>query len=679
MTADADRIAQLRRDIERHNRLYYGEAAPEISDAEYDRLYRELVDLEAGHPELADPNSPTQRVGSAPLDGFKSVPHDVPMLSIDNTYSAEEVREFDGRARRWLETDGPIRYVVEPKIDGVAVSLRYEQGRLALGLTRYDRDNGYDITPNIRTIRNVPLVLHGDTPPAVLVVRGEVYLSRSQFERINAERDAEGEPLFANPRNATAGSLKLLDSAKVALRRLRFFAYSVALVEGEGKPASHSQGLDLLRRWGLPVNPDITVCDGIEAVIAEFDGRLARRHELDYDIDGLVIKVDSLEQQDRLGRTSKSPRWCIAYKFAAEQAETVVAGIEVQVGKTGVLTPVANLEPVHLAGTVVSRASLHNFDEVRRKDIRPGDVVVVEKAGEIIPQVVRVRTDLRATRNDGPLEEVALPERCPVCHGPAVRDPEGVYIRCVNPTCPAQLKERVRYFAARDQMDIEGVGAALVEQLVDKHLVTSPADLYKLTAEQLAELDRMGEKSAESLVRAIEASKTRSLDRVIGALNIRHVGRHVASVLAGEFGSMENLIAAASGADTERLEEVEEVGPVVAQSIRDFFAGEAGRGLVEALRAAGVRMENEPARGDTGAKPLSGKTVVVTGALKRFSRGEIELLIRSLGGRAASSVSKKTDFVVAGDNAGSKLDKARKLGVQVISEEEFLAMVGADQ
>ncbi|MBN2584582.1 MAG: NAD-dependent DNA ligase LigA [Planctomycetes bacterium] len=672
IAADKDRILKLRRELERHNRLYYVENMPEISDAEYDRLYRELADLEAKHPELFDPNSPTQRVGGQPLEEFESVTHEVPMLSIDNTYSPEEVREFDARVRRLLETDEPVEYVVEPKIDGVAVSLRYEAGRLVRGLTRGDGRTGDDVTANIRTVRNVPLELSGGKPPAVLLARGEVYLSRSQFGRINAEREAEGLPLFANPRNATAGSLKLLDSRETARRKLRFFAYSIGLIEGGKPPASHGEGLDLLRRFGLPINPDTTVCRGVDAVVDEFERRLAGRHELDYEIDGLVIKVNSLKQQDLLGRTTKAPRWCIAYKFAAEQAETVLVSIEVQVGKTGILTPVANLEPVQLAGTTVSRASLHNFDEIERKDIREGDVVVVEKAGEIIPQVVEVRTE----RRKGRPRRFRIPEQCPVCEGAAVRDPEGVYVRCVNPTCPAQLKERIRYFAARDQMDIEGLGVALVDQLVDKKLVTSPADLYRLTAAQWADLERMGEKSAENLVRAIEASKGRSLARVIAAMNIRNVGGHVAEVLADEFRSMEDLISAA--AESERLETVHEIGPVVARSIHDFFAGDAGRKLVQDLRAAGVRMEAE-ARTDRGNLPLGGKTLVVTGTLERFSRSEIESLIKSLGGRAAGSVSKKTDFLVAGENAGSKLDKAQKLGVQVLSEREFLRLIGQDE
>ncbi|NIA20886.1 MAG: NAD-dependent DNA ligase LigA [Anaerolineaceae bacterium] len=667
--SEKGRILQLRRELARHDRLYYVENTPEISDAEYDRLYRELADLEARHPELADPNSPTQRVGGAPLEEFENVAHEVPMLSIDNTYSPEEVREFDARVHRLLGQEATVQYVVEPKIDGVAISLRYDHGRLVRGVTRGDGRSGDDVTANVRTVRDIPLTLQGNETPAALLVRGEVYLPLSQFRKINAAREADGQPLFANPRNATAGSLKLLDSRTTAKRGLRFFAYSMAPVEGTESPASHKEALDLLARCGLPVNPNITLCDNIEEVIREFDRRLQQRHELDYEIDGLVIKVNRLDQQERLGRTSKAPRWCIAYKFAAEQAETKLLSIEVQVGKTGTLTPVANLEPVQLAGTTVSRASLHNFDELERKGVREGDTVVVEKAGEIIPQVVEVRKDLR----QGRVRKFPLPRKCPACGGKAVRDPEGVYIRCINPTCPAQLKERTKYFAGRDQMDIEGLGAAIVDQLVEKGLVSSPADLYKITVDQLAALERMGKKSSENLVRAIEQSKTRSLSRVIAALNIRNVGGHVADVLAGEFGSMEAL--AGATAEAERLENISEIGPIVARNIRDFFASPSGRTLVSELKSAGVNMKARPRRqGDR--QLLSGKTLVVTGRLEKFSRKEAESMIKSLGGRAAGSVSSRTDYLVAGQDAGGKLAKARSLGVKVLSESEFLELIG---
>ena len=669
---DAQRILQLRRQLERHNRRYYVENRPEISDHEYDRLYRELVDLEARHPELADPDSPTQRVGGTPLEGFETVEHEVPMMSIDNTYSPEEVRAFGDRLRRQLGEDTPVAFVVEPKIDGVAISLRYERGRLVRGVTRGDGRRGDNVTHNIRTIRDVPLRLAGDAPPKTLVVRGEVYLRRSALDRINREREAEELPPLANPRNAAAGSLKQLDPQVTARRGLRFFAYAIALAEGIDEPTTHSAGLDLLRRLGLPVNPAIDVLETLDEVVATFDRRQEERENLDYDIDGLVIKVNALDQQRRLGQTSKAPRWCIAYKFAAEQAETVLRKVTLQVGKTGTITPVAELEPVQLAGTTVSRASLHNFDEVRRKDIRVGDTVVVEKAGEIIPQVVSVRTDHRKKG----ARRIKPPAVCPACGGDAVRDPEGVTVRCVNPACPAQRKERIKYFAGRGQMDIEGLGSALVDQLVDRGLVTGPVDLYGLTAEQLAGLERMGETSSENLVRAIRGSRTQSLARVLSAMNIRHVGGHVAEVLAREFGTMDALIEAA--ADTEQLEAVNDVGPIVARSLHNFFVSDSGRTLVEGLRAAGVTMKSVEPPADGGEKILAGKTLVVTGTLEHFGRREIQDLIKRLGGRVSSSVSRKTDTLVAGKDAGRKLEKAHRLGVTVLSEAEFLKQIGRD-
>jgi len=671
--SDKDRILELRREIARHDRLYYVQNQPEITDREYDRLYHELVALEGKHPELHDPASPTQRVGGEPIDVFRTAAHEVPMMSIDNTYSPDEVREFESRLRRLLPECEAVQYVVEPKIDGVAISLRYEGGRLVRGVTRGDGRRGDDVTHNIRTIRDVPLRLGADGPPPdVLLVRGEVYLPKSHFTRINEQREADGLPLFANPRNAAAGSLKQLDPRITARRGLRFFAYSIGLIEGAVPPATQWDVLGLLKRLGLPVNPAIALFDSLDDVIASFDRRQADRHEPDYEIDGLVIKVNALDQQARLGATSKAPRWCIAYKFAAEQAETRLLDVKHQVGKTGTITPVAVLEPVQLAGTTVSRASLHNFDEVERKDVRVGDVVVIEKAGEIIPQVVEVRKDLRRGRP----RKIKPPKTCPECDGAAVRDPEGVYVRCINPACPAQRKERLRYFAGRDQMDIEGLGAALVDQLVDKGLVESPVDLYGLTVDDLAGLERMGRKSSENLIRAVEASKGRGLARVIAALGIRHVGGHVADCLAAEFGSMDALMAAAE--DAERLEAVSEIGPVVARSISDFFGSTTGRALVEGLKAAGVAMTDDRPRA-AAEQHLKGKTLVVTGTLEGFSRQEIASLIRDLGGRAAGSVSKKTSYVVAGDNPGSKLDKARKLGVTVLTEREFLKLIGHKQ
>jgi len=667
--SDKNRIRELRREIARHDRLYYIDSQPEISDRQYDRLYHELIELERKHPELHDPASPTQRVGGEPIDVFRTAAHEVPMMSIDNTYSPDEVREFEARLHRLLSEDETVAYVVEPKIDGVAISLGYENGRLVRGVTRGDGRRGDDVTHNVRTIRDVPLQLAADTPPEVLLVRGEVYLPKSQFARINQERETEGLPPFANPRNAAAGSLKQLAPRITARRGLRFFAYAVGLVEGADRPATQWDTLSLLRKLGLPVNPDVALFERLEDVIASFGARQEKRHRLDYDIDGLVIKVNALAQQARLGATSKAPRWCIAYKFAAEQAETRLLEVRHQVGKTGTITPVAVLEPVQLAGTTVSRASLHNFDEVERKDVRAGDVVLIEKAGEIIPQVVEVRKDLRRGRP----RKTKPPKTCPECGGAAVRDPEGVYVRCINPACPAQRKERLRYFAARSQMDIEGLGAALVDRLVDKGLVESPVDLYGLSVDDLAGLERMGDKSSENLVRAIEASKGRSLARVIAALNIRHVGAHVADCLAAEFGGMDALMAAAE--DTERLEAVNEIGPIVARSITDFFRSNSGRAMVEGLKAGGVTMKADRPTA-AAEQPLKGKTLVVTGTLAKLSRQEVESLIRQLGGRAAGSVSKKTSYVVAGDNAGSKLDKARKLGVAVLTEQEFLELIG---
>jgi len=667
-----ERILRLREELEHHNRLYYVEAAPEISDQEYDRLYRELVDLEAAHPELADPDSPTQRVGGAALDEFKSVAHELPMLSIDNTYSPDEVREFDARVRKLLP-DENIQYVVEPKIDGLSMSLRYESGRLVRGLTRGDGQTGDDVTANIRPLHDVPLKLHGKSFPDAVLIRGEVYLPISTFEKLNAAREKEGLQLFANPRNAAAGSLKLLDPKESAKRGLRFFAYALAL--WKDRPDTHRACLDQLKSWGLPQAAGIEVYDDIDKLIESIDQRRQKQAKLDFATDGLVIKVNSLAQQERLGATSKAPRWCIAYKFAAERAETRLLKISVQVGKTGTLTPVANLEPVQLAGTTVARASLHNFDELARKDIREGDLVVVEKAGEIIPQVVEVRKDSR----HGHHGEFPVPKKCPECHADAVRDPEGVYVRCLNPACPAQLKERLRYFAGRDQMDIEGLGESLVNQLVDAGLVHSPVDLYSLTAESLAKaktegkLERIGETSTNNLIKAIADSKSRSFDRVLAAINIRHVGGHIAELLAEAFGSIDALIAAS--ADPTQIEAVPGIGEVIALSVRDFFASPAGIKLIDGLRKAGVRLE-VPAHQKKEPQLLAGKTLVVTGTLPNFSRSDIESLIKSLGGHAAGSVSKKTDYVVAGEEAGSKLDKARQLGVKVLSETEFLKLIG---
>ena len=659
-------ILKLRRELEHHNYLYFVKNAPQITDQQYDRLMRELIELETAHPELITPNSPSQRVGGEPLAAFKTVPHAVPMLSIDNTYSADELRQFHERVRKALGSTA-IRYVVEPKIDGVATSLRYEQGQFVRGATRGDGSRGDDVTTNLRTIRAIPLQLRqaSKVQPQVLEVRGEVFLDRREFDRLNKERSQADEPLFANPRNAAAGSLKLLDSKQTAQRRLRFFAYALGEVVMDNPPDSQRQALDMLAELGFPVNEQISTAASIDEVIELCDKWKHKREKLDYEIDGLVIKVDSFAAQAELGATSKAPRWCISYKFPAEQAATKLLKIEVQVGKSGILTPVAHLEPVRLAGTTVSRASLHNFDEVARKDIRVGDTVIVEKAGEIIPQVVEVVLKKRPADT----KPFRPPKTCPSCKSDQVEQDEGgVYIRCVNPACPQQLCERLRYFAGRDQMDIEGLGPAIIDQLADHKLVREFADLYKLEAQQVAQLERMAEKSAHNLINAIQDSKTRSLARVLAALGIRHVGTHVAEVLAEAFGSIDKLAAAT----VEELQKIHEIGPIVAKSIYAFFHSVSGARMIAHLRKAGLDMKHISLGPAKGRGPLAGMTVVVTGALKNFSRQEIESYIKSKGGKASDSVSKKTDFVLLGEDPGSKADKAAQLGVRTVNEAEFL-------
>jgi len=667
------RIEELRRQIQHHDYLYYVQDAPEISDREYDRLFHELKQLEESHPQLITVDSPTQRVSGKPLEGFTQVRHAVPMLSIDNTYSAEEMRQFDQRVRKIIG-QASLKYAVELKIDGVAVSLRYESGRLVVGSTRGDGVTGDDITRNIRTINSIPLRLEMQKGaeslfaaakpalPEVLEVRGEVYMPTKEFLRINKERQETAEPLFANPRNATAGSLKLLDSRIVAKRKLRFLGYGIGQIIPP-LAQSHGQMLKILERLSLPVSPYTEIAEDIEQVISICDRWEGKRHNLDYQIDGMVIKVDSYAQQRQLGSTSRAPRWCIAYKFAAERAQTRIENIRVQVGKTGALTPVADLQPVQLAGTTVSRASLHNFDELARKDARIGDTVLVEKAGEIIPQVVEVLKEKRPSHS----KPFPLPKKCPECSGPVAKDEAGVYIRCSNPACPAQLVEHLRYFSGRGQMDIDGLGIAIIEQLVGKGLVKNFADLYRLKKEQLVQLERMGEKSADNLINAIEASKRRPLARVLAGLGILHVGSRAAEILADEFGSIEDILEA----DQERLEQIDEIGPVIAQSIYQFFHDKKTRHLVEDLRAVGVEMPGAVKKGPTQG-PIAGQTIVVTGGIEGFSREEIEQFIKEHGGKPTGSVSKKTDLVVYGENPGSKLTKAEQLAVKTMPAKDFL-------
>ncbi|HSW45833.1 MAG TPA: NAD-dependent DNA ligase LigA [Phycisphaerae bacterium] len=667
-------IQQLREEIGRHDRAYYVSARPIISDREYDKLFDELKHLEGQYPDLVTPDSPTQRIGGRPLQGFRQVAHAVPMMSIDNTYNEQELREFDARVARGLG-GRKYQYVTDPKVDGVAISLRYENGRLSLAATRGDGRTGDDITANARTIRAIPLRLQeggGDLfagkLPRVVEVRGEVYWPTNPFAAFNAEREARGEPTFANPRNATAGTLKQLDPRVVARRPLSFVAHGHGQVDPPGTD-SFFELFQQFKAWGIPVSPHMRRVRSIDEVIEQVHAWDEKRHKLDYATDGLVIKIDDLAQREMLGATSRAPRWVIAYKYEAERARTKLLSVRFQVGKLGTITPVANLDPVQLAGTTVKSASLHNFDQIERLGVQVGDMVYVEKAGEIIPQVVEVDTKARGKGT----KPIKPPSECPECGSPTERDEGGVFLRCVEPACPAQIKERLRYFCGRDQMDIEGVGTVLAEQLVDSGLVREFADLYRLAdrRDKLIDLERMGEKSADNLLAAIEESKQRPLSRVLAALNIQHVGVNTAALLAGHFGSMEAL----TEADAEALQEVEGIGPEVAQSIHSFFHRKAGRHTVDALRKVGANM-TEPKRGRTGPQPFAGKTIVVTGTLEHYGRKEIGDLIEQLGGKAAGSVSSKTDFVVVGADAGSKLAKARQLGVEVIDEEEFRRRAG---
>ena len=663
-----EEIARLRAEIRDHDRRYYVEAAPTISDLQYDRLVERLKQLEAAHPELVTPDSPTQRVGDRPVEGLRPVRHRVPMMSIDNTYSLAELQKYGERITSLLPGE-PIEWVVELKIDGVAVSLTYEDGLLVGGATRGDGKTGDDITHNVRTVQGVPLRLSGDNFPRLLEVRGEIYMTNSDLVRLNAQRQREGLEPFANTRNVTAGSIRLLDPRICAQRRLRFFGHGVGQSEGL-TATTHQEFLELLAQWGLPATPHYRCFDSFAKAVDYAQSLIERLHELDFEVDGLVLKVNRFDQRERLGATSKSPRWMIAYKFEKYEAVTRLNEIRVQVGKMGTITPVAELEPVELAGTTVSRASLHNADEIARKDVRVGDTVVVEKAGKIIPHIVRVEKHLRPPHTP----PFRFPTRCPVCRTPLEKDEGGVYIRCPNLSCPAQLRERLQYFASRSAMDIEGLGDKLVDQLVARGLVEEFADLYTLTEPQLLQLERMGKKSAQNLLAEIEASKTRGLARLLNGLSIRHVGARVATVLAQRFRSI-NAIFAAS---VEELSQIDEVGPVIAQSVFSFLHSDYGRRTLQRLAEVGVVQSHpEPAGEAAVSQVLAGQTVVVTGKLQHYTRDELHAIIERHGGRAASSVSKNTDYVVAGEKAGSKLAKAQQLGVAVLSEAEFLKLVSS--
>lgn len=654
------RASWLREELEKHNRLYYQEARPEISDKEYDKLLKELVDLEIKHPKLATPDSPTQRVGGAPIDGFVTIKHRLPMLSIDNTYSPDELKEFDKRVCKGLKNEKPT-YMVELKIDGVAISLVYENGVLTAGITRGDGEKGDDVTQNLKTVGGIPLKLNTKKPPALLEVRGEVYMTRANFARLNEQRAKEGLEKFANPRNSTAGSLKLLDPKLCAARKLSLFAYAIGATEGI-LVKSQTETLKLLHDFGFPVNPNAKKFDSIEEVIDYCESWNDKRHDLPYDTDGMVIKVNDLAQREKLGITTKSPRWVVAYKFAAEQALTRLLKIELQVGRQGTLTPVAHLDPVQLAGTTVARASLHNDDYLKTKDIRVGDMVVVEKAGEIIPYIVRSEPSLRT----GKEKPFVFPKVCPVCGANVEKDAKGAFYRCTGPDCVAQLKRKVRSYAARNAMDIENLGEEIIEQLVDTGLVKTIPDIYKLELNQLANLERMGEQSSRNLLDGIAASKSRGLARLLTGLGLRHVGENVADVLARKFGSMD----AFAKATEDELAAIEGIGPERATSIRGWFANKSNQDLVDCLKKAGIRM-NESTPTVAPSSALAGKSIVVTGTLVKYGREEIERKLRDLGAKASGSVSKKTDYLLAGEKAGSKLEKARELGVRIITEEEF--------
>jgi len=696
-----NRIEQLRSEIRRHDRLYYVLNQPEISDREYDRLFAELKSLEAEHPQFVTPQSPTQRVAGQPIDGFATVRHAVAMLSIDNTYNPDELRAFDERVAKGLDSRD-YDYVVELKIDGVAISLRYESGVLARAATRGDGRTGDDVTANVRTIKAVPLeLLTAPNVPDVLEVRGEVYMPKTAFAQLNTQRAQAAEPLFANPRNATAGSLKLLDARITATRNLAFFAYATGEVNAP-LADNHYQTLQRFKKLGLPVNPNIKKAKDIDEAINICLGWSDKKTKLDYQIDGMVIKVNSFSRQDILGATGRAPRWCISYKFPAARADTTVESIDVQVGKTGILTPVANLAPVQLAGTTVKRASLHNFDEVERLDVRPGDTVVIEKAGEIIPQVVEVKS-----KDSRPHDTSAYkpPTRCPACGEPVKKDK--IYIRCAGSNCTAQLREKLKYFAGRGQMDIEHLGPALIDQLIEANLVKNFADLYKLTKEDLLKLEGIAGKSATNIIEAIEKSKHPPFWRLIAALGILNVGGQTAQTLAKYFGTFEKMLAVKKEElkkikDEEKLkkkllqkkydkqeiskeeynkkrgelrksERLKDIDTAVIDSLCDYIANRENKAMMKELITLEVRPDSP--KNVMSSEKLAGKTIVVTGTLDNFDRQKVNQAIHQAGAKASNSVSKKTDFVLAGKNPGSKLKKARELGIEVIDENQFIRLI----
>ncbi len=659
------RAAELREALHRHNYLYYVLDQPEISDAEYDRLMQELIALETAHPELVEPDSPTQRVGALPLEKFETVAHTIPMLSLENAFGKEEVLAFDQRVRRFLNTDWPLVYTAEPKMDGVAVELVYENGRLVEASTRGDGYTGELITLNIRTIKMVPLVLLDTvsvTIPSRLEVRGEVFIPVEAFKQLNKERLDKDEPAFANPRNAAAGSLRQLDSRITATRPLDIFCYGVGMVT-DVEFASHWEILQSLKALGFRVNPRIKARATIEEILVYYKDLLDRRHEFPYEMDGVVIKVDDLALQRKLGEKSRSPRWALAYKFPATQETTRVVEIDVQVGRTGALTPVAHLEPVSVGGVTVSRATLHNEDEIKKKDIRMGDTVLIQRAGDVIPEVIKVIT----TKRTGVEQPFRMPATCPVCGSRVVRLEGEAVTRCVNANCTAQVKEQIKHFASKGAFDIDGLGDKLVSQLVDKGLLRSYAELFALDKAAIAAIERMGEKSAQNLMDAMAKSKQISLARFVYALGIRHVGEHIAQILASAIKTLERLV----GASKEELEAVRGIGKEISQSVRAFFENPENRRNIQRMLRAGVTLETDEA---PISEPLAGRTFVLTGALDSMTRSQAKARIEALGGKVSSSVSRKTAYVVAGKDPGSKFDKAKEIGVKILDEKEFIEM-----
>lgn len=655
------RVRALREQIDYHNYRYYVLDDPEIPDSEYDRLMRELQELEAAHPELVSPDSPTQRVGAQPLKEFAEVRHKVPMLSLGNAFSDEEMGDFDERVRKLLNT-GQIEYSAEPKLDGLAISLRYEQGRLVQAATRGDGHRGEDVTSNVRTIGAIPLRLRGQGWPEVLEVRGEIFMPKKGFAALNERARKKGEKTFANPRNAAAGSLRQLDSRITASRPLSFYAYGWGELSVNKLGDRYSQAMSVIRDYGLPVSPELEVVQGLQGCLDYFSAMSEKRDSLDYEIDGVVFKVDDLDQQQQLGYVSRAPRWAIARKFPAQEALTVVKDVEFQVGRTGAVTPVARLEPVQVGGVIVSNATLHNMDEVQKKDVHIGDTVYVRRAGDVIPEIVRVLPE----RRPPDAKKVLLPKHCPVCGSDIIKPKGEAVARCTGGLfCPAQRKEAIKHFASRRAMDIEGLGDKLVEQLVDQELVHDPADLYNLTEKQLMSLERMGEKSAQNLLDALARSKETTLAHFLYALGIREVGEATSQTLARQFGSLDAL----EKATQEQLQETPDVGPVVAAHIAAFFRQPHNREVIEKLLAAGIHwpVVEAPAAVE---QPLAGKTFVLTGSLSR-PRSEIKAELQELGAKVAGSVSKKTDYVVAGEAAGSKLARARELGVAILNEEQM--------